>query len=187
MTQFETAKNALFENKEELVYDVFEHEQEINKLHKEILEYLVKLDKVSLTSAEKDKLFVLLNATSDIERVGDHIDNIGELILYKIENKTEFSEEATFEIKNMFDLTMETYKISLNALAGAELDACNAVVKYEEEIDKMYKALRKNHIERLNNLICIPNAGIIFLDIISNLERVGDHSLNIAEYILEVV
>ncbi len=187
MGQFETAKNALFEGNEELAYKIFEEEKKINKLNKEILEYLVKLDKVSLTSVEKDKLFVLMNTTSDIERVGDHIDNIGELVLDKIENKSDFSEEATIEIDNMFKMTMEAYKISLNALASPESDVCNIVVKYEEDIDKMYKTLRKNHIDRLNNYICSPNAGIVFLDMISNLERIGDHSLNIAEYILEVV
>jgi phosphate:Na+ symporter len=185
--QFETAKKALFENNEELVYEVFEKEKKVNMLHKEILEYLVKLDKVSLTSAEKDKLFVLMNASSDIERVGDHVDNIGELVLDKIENKSDFSEEATNEIAYMFKITMEAYKLSLDALASAESDVCKAVVKYEEDIDKMYKTLRKNHIDRLNNNICIPNAGIVFLDMISNLERIGDHSLNIAEYILEVI
>lgn len=187
MNQFITVNNALLENNEELIYKVFEIEQKINQLNKEILEYLVKLDKVSLTNVEKDKLFVLMNTTSDIERVGDHIDNIGELVLYKIESKASFSEEATMEIENMFNMTMEAYKNSINALASAESGYCNTVVKYEEDIDKMYKALRKNHIERLNNLICSPNAGIVFLDIISNLERIGDHSLNIAEYILEVV
>lgn len=187
IAQFEAAKKAFIENKEELVYEIFEHEQKVNKLQKEILEYLVKLDKFSLTNTEKDKLFVMLNATSDIERAGDHIDNIGELLLYKIESKADFSEEATLEITDMFDLTMKAYKTSLNALADAKEDDLNAVVKYEEEIDKMYKALRKNHIDRLNKHICSPNAGIVFLDMISNLERVGDHSLNIAEYIMEVV
>ena len=187
MAQFEAAKKAFLESKEELVYEIFEHEKEVNKLHKEILEYLVKLDKFSLTNAEKDKLFVMLNATSDIERVGDHIDNIGELLLYKIENKADFSEEATFEITSMFDLTIKAYKYSLNALTCTDPDDLKAVAKYEEEIDKMYKVLRKNHIDRLNNLICNPNAGIVFLDMISNLERVGDHSMNIAEHIMEVV
>ena len=151
------------------------------------MEYLVKLDKFSLTNAEKDKLFVMLNATSDIERVGDHIDNLGELLLYKIENKADFSKEATLEITSMFDLTIKAYKNSLNALTCTDPDDLKAVVKNEEEIDKMYKVLRKNHIDRLNNLICSPNAGIVFLDMISNLERVGDHSLNIAENIMEVV
>lgn len=187
MGQFEIVKKALFENNEEAIYKVFEVEKKVNSLNKEILEYLVKLDKVSLTSYEKDKLFVLMNSTSDIERVGDHIENIGELLLYKIENKADFSEEANKEIEEMFALTMDAYKYSLNALASIEHEACNLVVQSEEAIDKMYKALRKNHIDRLNKSICSPNSGIVFLDVISNLERIGDHSLNIAEYILEVL
>jgi phosphate:Na+ symporter len=187
MAQFEAAKKAFIENKEDFVYEIFEHEKTVNKLQKEIMEYLVKLDKFSLTITEKDKLFVMLNATTDIERVGDHIENIGELILDKIENKADFSEEASSEILGMFDLTMKTYKISLNALANGAEDDLKAVKEYEEEIDKLYKTLRKNHIERLNKLICKPDAGIIFLDMISNMERVGDHSMNIAEYIMEVV
>jgi phosphate:Na+ symporter len=185
--QFEAAKEALFENKEESAYIVFEIESKINAINKATLEYLVKLDKVALTNYEKDKLVVLMNSINDIERVGDHIDNIGELVIDKIESKSVFSEEATQEIKEMFDITMEAFKYSLNALASIDYEHCKTVMNYEEEIDKMYKMLRKNHIERLNNFICDPNSGIVFLDIISNLERIGDHSLNIAESILEVI
>lgn len=185
--QFETAKTALFDNNEEAVYKVFELEKRINEINKATLDYLVKLDKVSLTNYEKDKLVVLMNSINDIERVGDHIDNIGELVLYKIENKASFSEEATQEILEMFDKTMEAFKYSLNALASLEYNDCKVVMNNEEEIDKMYKILRNNHIERLNNFVCDPNSGIVFLDVISNLERIGDHSLNIAESIMEVI
>ncbi len=185
--QFEEAKKALFNNSEESVYKVFELEKKINEINKAVLEYLVKLDKIALTNYEKDKLVVLMNSINDIERVGDHIDNIGELVLYKIENKANFSDEASEEIKEMFDKTMGAFKHSLNALASLEYEECKTVMDYEEEIDKMYKTLRNNHIERLNNFICDPNSGIVFLDIISNLERIGDHSLNIAESIIEVI
>jgi phosphate:Na+ symporter len=88
--QFEQAKTALFENSEEAAYRVFEIEKKINEINKATLEYLVKLDKIALTNYEKDKLVVLMNSINDIERVGDHIDNIGELVLYKIENKANF-------------------------------------------------------------------------------------------------
>jgi phosphate:Na+ symporter len=185
--QFETAKEALFENKEESAHKVFEIESKINEINKATLEYLVKLDKVALTNYEKDKLVVLMNSINDIERVGDHIDNIGELVLYKIENKSNFSEEATQEIKEMFDMTMEAFKYALNAIKSIDIEDCKIVMDHEEKIDKMYKILRKNHIERLNNYICDPNSGIVFLDVISNLERIGDHSLNIAESIIEVI
>jgi phosphate:Na+ symporter len=82
---------------------------------------------------------------------------------------------------------MLAFKHALNALASIEYEECKVVMNFEEEIDKMYKTLRNNHIERLNNFICDPNSGIVFLDVISNLERIGDHSLNIAESIQEVI
>lgn len=185
--QFEEAKKALFENSEDSVQKVFDIEKKINDINHATLEYLVKLDKVALTNYEKDKLVVLMNSINDIERVGDHLENIGELVLYKIENKSVFSDEAASELKEMFDKTMEAFKNSLNALASINYEYCRLVMDYEEEIDKMYKTLRKNHIDRLNSSICDTNSGIVFLDVISNLERIGDHSLNIAESIIEVI
>lgn len=185
--QFDTAVRAFLENNEELAYKVFELERKVNELSKASLEYLVKLDKVSLTNYEKDKLVVLMNAINDIERVGDHADNIGELVLYKIENKANFSEDAYNEIKTMFNDTMMVYKATLTAIQTISMDDCESVIENDKKIDVMYKELRKNHIERLNNFICEPNAGVIFLDIIGNLERIGDHSSNIAESIIEAL
>lgn len=185
--QFETAVNSFYESKEELAYKVFEIEKKVNELNKLTLEYLVKLDKASLTNYEKDKLVVLMNALNDIERVGDHADNIGELVLYKIENKVNFSESAIEEITIMFEDTKLLYKESLNAIKTIELSNSKKVIEYDNQIDVMYKRLRKNHIERLNNYICEPSAGILFLDIIGNLERIGDHSSNIAESIIEAL
>lgn len=185
--QFETAINAFYESSEELSLKVFEIEKKVNELNKITLGYLVKLDKASLTNYEKDKLVVLMNALNDIERVGDHADNIGELVLYKLENKVNFSESAVEEIRIMFEDTMQLYKASLNAIKTIELNDSQKVIEEDNKIDVMYKKLRKNHIERLNNYICEPNAGIIFLDIIGNLERIGDHSSNIAESIIEAL
>ncbi|MFA9423026.1 MAG: Na/Pi cotransporter family protein [Sedimentibacter sp.] len=185
--QFDTSVNAFLSNKEDLAYKVFEIERKVNEITKLTLEYLVKLDKASLTNLEKDKLVVLMSAINDIERVGDHADNIGEFALYKIENKVNFSEQAIEEIKDMFDKTMSVFRLTLNALQTIDCDDCNKVIEIDDEIDKLYKILRKNHIERLNNYICEPSAGIIFLDIIGNLERIGDHSSNIAESIQDVL
>lgn len=185
--QFNTAVTAFFNNDEELVYKVFELEKKVNEVSKEALEYLVKLDKESMTDAEKDKLVVLMNSINDIERVGDHADNVGEFVLYKIENKVNFSEHAVEEIRAMFEDTMAVFKAALLALKTINCDDCDKVSEIDSRIDKAYKTLRKNHIERLNNYICEPSAGIIFLDIIGNLERIGDHSSNIAESIVEVI
>lgn len=185
LEEFETAVKAFFSNDEEMAHRVFDIEQKVNEINKKTIEYLVKLDKVSLTNYEKDKLVVLLNSINDIERIGDHADNIGELVLYKIENKVNFSDKANDELKEMFDETKKMYKNTLNAIATMDRDECNNIIANDDIIDEMYKNLRKNHIQRLNDYVCEPNAGIVFLDIISNLERMGDHSTNIAESLLE--
>lgn len=187
LEQLQTAVNAFLSNNDDLSYKVFEIEKKVNELSKNVLEYLVKLDKESLTNFEKDKLVVLMNTNNDIERVGDHADNIGELVLYKIDNNVPFSDQAIEELREMFEDSISVFKSSLIALATINCDDCDEVIRIDSGIDKMYKTLRKNHIERLNKYICEPSAGIIFLDIIGNLERIGDHSSNIAESILEVI
>lgn len=185
--QFEISADAFLNKNETLVYEVFAIEKTVNALTKLILEYLVKLDKESLTDDEKDKLVTMMNTLNDLERVGDHADNIAEFALYKIENDVSFSELAKEEFRVMYDLTNEVLKLALDALTTIDCDDCNMVLIRDKEIDKMFKMLRKNHIERLNNRICEPNSGVIFLDTISNLERIGDHSSNIAITILEVI
>ncbi len=185
LEEFEAAISAFFTNDEGTALKVFEIEQKVNEINKKTIEYLVKLDKVSLTNYEKDKLVVLLNIINDIERVGDHADNIGELVLYKIENKVSFSDKANDEMREMFDATKKMYLSTLDVIVTMDCDECNRIIANDDIIDEMYKNLRRNHIERLNNFVCEPNAGIVFLDIISNLERMGDHSTNIAEAVLD--
>lgn len=185
--EFEISIDAFLTKNETLAYKVFDIEKNVNALTKLILVFLVKLDKEALTDIEKDKLVTLMNCINDIERVGDHADNIAELSLYKINNNVSFSESAIIEIKEMYKLTKEVYQMALDALTTIDCDDCNKVKTYDKNIDIMFKNLRKNHIDRLNNHVCEPNSGVIFLDIISNLERIGDHSSNIATIILEVI
>jgi phosphate:Na+ symporter len=187
LEQFNVAIDAFITKNESLAYKVFEIEKQVNALNRSILVYLVKLDKEALDDSQKDKLITLMNSINDIERVGDHADNIGELALYKIEKDVDFSEEATKEIQEMYEKTKNVYEMSLNVLKSLDCDECNKLINTDKEIDIMYKSLRKNHIERLNKFICEPNAGVIFLDTIGNLERIGDHSSNIGISILEVV
>lgn len=185
--QFSISIQGFIEKNEKLTHEVFELERHVNKLESDILDFLVKLTKTSLTDTERDKLVTLMNTLNDIERVGDHADNIAELALYKIDNNVVFSDKAIEEISNMFDVTKEVYKMSLLAFKTANIEISKEVILKDDEIDKIEKSLRKNHIDRLNNSICSPKAGIIFLDTIGNLERIGDHASNIAVAIIEVV
>jgi phosphate:Na+ symporter len=81
---------------------------------------------------------------------------------------------------------MLSYKTALEAMKNADIDLALSVLKIEEEIDKMEKVYRKNHIYRLNNNKCNIESGIVFLELISNMERIGDHASNIAKYVIDV-
>lgn len=184
--QFELSIDSFVNKDESKAIKVFEIEKQVNILAKNILSFLVKLDKTSITDYEKDKLVTLLKTLNDIERVGDHSENIAELAMYKINGNVSFSNRAIEEVNEMFNATKEVYGRSLTVLKTADEDMAREVVDEDDNIDAIFKRLRDNHIERLNNHVCEPNAGIIFLDTISNLERIGDHACNIALAVLEV-
>lgn len=163
---------------------VLQIEGAINNLDQKITEYLVDVSSGSLSEAESSKHTALMDSVRDIERIGDHFENIVELIDYKMSNKVTLTEQALDDLNNMFDLTILTVKESIKALENVDREAAMAVIQKEDEIDKLERVYRKKHIIRLNEGQCSGTAGIVFVDIISNLERIGDHAANIAEEVL---
>lgn len=127
----------------------------------------------------------LLDSIRDIERIGDHFENLVELINFKGNNRVRLSEEAMAELVEMFELTVDTVSLSIKALDQRSEEFAHEVIEKEDKIDEMERKLRKRHIHRLNQGVCSGSAGIVFVDIISNLERIGDHAVNIAEAILD--
>ncbi|WP_074601123.1 Na/Pi cotransporter family protein [Sediminibacillus halophilus] len=156
----------------------------LNNLDKEITEYLVSLSGTSFSEADSTKHTALMDSVRDIERIGDHFENIVELVDYKISNKVVITEQAQQDLNDMFDLTLITVKQAINALGEMDREEALAVVQKEDQIDQMERAYRKKHIIRMNEGSCSGPAGIVFVDIISNLERIGDHAVNIAEEVL---
>ncbi|WP_100010641.1 Na/Pi cotransporter family protein [Lentibacillus sediminis] len=156
----------------------------LNNLDKEITNYLINISSESLTEAESAKHTALMDSVRDIERIGDHFENILELIDYKMSNKVNLTEQAEEDLNNMFDLTILTVKQAVRALDTNDREEALAVVQKEDQIDSMERNYRKKHIIRVNEGQCSGSAGIVFVDIISNLERIGDHAVNIAEEVL---
>src|SRR5690625_949496 len=157
----------------------------LNNLDREITNYLINISSGTMSEAESAKHTSLLDSVRDIERIGDHAENIIELIQYNISNKIELTDSALSDLTEMFDLTILTVKQTVNALRTMDKEEALAVVQKEEIINEMEQKLRKKHIIRMNEGKCDPMSGIIFVDIISDLERVGDHAVNIAEEVLE--
>jgi len=160
-------------------------EELINRLESNITDYIVKLSADKKMSEEQSNYAsTLLQATGDLERIGDHADNIVELAIYCKENNVTFSEEAQASIRSMAELTEETLGMALTALENGDHSLARKVIKKEVVIDNLEREFRYGHIMRLNEGICIGSEGPIFLDMLGNMDRVGDHAVNIAEYVL---
>jgi len=163
-----------------------EKEEVINELAREITRYLALLSRSSLPETGEGSITDLINAVNDMERVGDHAMNVLELAEFKNEHRLVLSEEAIVELIKMSEKVTETFSIAINAFLAWDKSSAKTVIAREEEIDAMEKELRLSHIKRLSSGACVPSSGVIYLDIINNLERVGDHSFNIASYILGI-
>ncbi|WP_214777590.1 Na/Pi cotransporter family protein [Exiguobacterium sp. s22] len=160
-------------------------EEALNSLNAKITDYLVKLAAVDLTEQESQEHKTLMHAINDIERIGDHVENIIELIDYKTATKVTLSSEAQKELTEMYDLTRATLEKSLQTLASGDMVEARKVIEMEAKLDMLERQFRKNHVVRLNTGACDGQAGMFFVDMLSNLERIGDHAMNITEITLE--
>ncbi len=187
LENMKTARKA-FENMDyDLTEEIFEREKLINSIQTETTKYLAGVSNLSLTNEQHRIVTTLFNSMTDIERIGDHAENIAEQTQYALENNLTFSDKAMSDLDNLFERTIELYENSLLAFKKADEDIAKDVIIGEEEVDKLEKQYRAGHIERINKYECQPSSGIVYLDVISNLERVSDHSVNISQYIIEVV
>lgn len=178
------ATNYFFEGKTRDSELVMQREQVINDLEKKIADYLTQISVSTLSPPESARHTGMMQTINDIERVGDHATNIVEHGDYRKRHKVVFSNEAYNELQDMFQLTSETFQAALKALRTEDEPLAKKVIENEEKIDKMERSLRKSHIARLNKGACTGSAGVVFLDFISNLERIGDHAVNIAQSVL---
>ncbi len=160
-------------------------EDAINHLDREITSYLVEISTMRISESDSHKHALLLDSIRDIERIGDHCDNIVGLTksLHNT-NKNGITDEAMAEMEKMFSLTIETITKAIEALQTNNLELARQVVEQEVTIDQMEYRYRKTHIDRLREGSCTLEAGMVYVDILSNLERSGDHAVNLAEVVL---
>ncbi len=161
--------------------NAYQIEEALNNLDRKITDYLVQLSSSSLSENESEEHHHLMDSIRDIERIGDHYENILELVEYQLANKVKLTGSAMDDLEEMFTLTVTTVKEALTSLEKRDQGLAEHIITQEEKIDKMERRFRKKHILRLTNGECSGQAGIVFVDIISNLERIGDHAMNIAQ------
>ena len=175
---------ALLERSKDKAELSFKREKLINELQKSILNYLLKLSKASLNDDSREAVDGLFNTVNDIERIGDHAENIAELAQSSIEFQQGFSDEGKAELINMYNKVISAYTYALEAMRTSNVDLACKVIKMEEQVDIMEKSCRANHMKRLNANSCSIDNGVIYLDVVSNLERVSDHAVNIAQQVI---
>ena len=158
-------------------------EKTLDDMQEALTKFLIKVDNLSLSESQKKHINNLFNMVTDIERVGDHADNISENAKYMIDNNLEFSDLGKEDLAEISKDSIEAFEIAINASAGDALRAVRKVNKLEDKVDMLEDEFREKHIERLSKGDCHPQSGIAFLDIISNLERISDHATNIVGYV----
>ena len=165
------------------VETVFKTEQTINNMEKMLTEYLIKVDNLSLTEKQKKVVNNLFYSVSDIERIGDHAENLAEQAQYMVEHGLQFSTTGMDDLKSISGSVLKSFQYAIDARQNGNMEAVRKVSQYEDDVDSQEEELREKHIERLSAGECKASAGVVFLDIISNLERVSDHAYNLAGYV----
>lgn len=178
------AMDGVIDKSNEKIELSFKREKLINELQKLILNYLLKLSKASLNEDSRETVDALFNTVNDIERIGDHAENIAELAKDIADSEISFSDVGMSELKDMYNKVVSTYTYALEAMRTSNVELACKVIKMEEQVDMMEKSCRANHMNRLSSSSCSIESGVIYLDIISNLERVSDHAVNIAQQVI---
>lgn len=174
------AMEALLDRDEEALEDVYKKENVIDYLNTEISNYLVKINQLSLPIQDRKQLGAMFHVVNDMERIGDHAENIADFAKTVMSANLKFSKKAQNELRQMFEKVTQLLTYSINMFVTGDDTHAEDIQKLENEIDKMEKKLQKKHINRLANHKCEPHAAMIFSDLLSNLERVADHGTNIA-------
>ena len=177
---FQLAMKAFFYGDDNDIKNVYENENIINILEKDITDYLVEFSQHNLPKENAELISEVYHTINDIERIGDHCENIVELAINKFNNKIEISKEALNEIKEIFEVTLSSVDIAIRRFIKEDENEDEVVDEVEERIDMLERKFRNNNIIRLNSKKCYTDAGLIFFDLLSNLERIGDHANNIA-------
>ena len=179
------AMEGILEASTDAIEKSFKQEKIINQLQKTILNYLLKLSKASLSEEDRETVDALFNTVNDIERIGDHAENLAEIAQSAIDGQVSFSEQGQNEISDMYNKVVSAYTYALEAMVTSDVHLACKVIKMEEQVDIMEESCRVNHMRRLNNNLCSIDNGIIYLEILSNLERISDHAANIAEKVIQ--
>lgn len=174
------AMNALITLDEEDIDTVYTVEKNINFLNHSITNYLVKINQTTLPIEDQKSIGALFHIVNDIERIGDHAENVADAARRRKETGVSFSREAQHELGEMMDMVNTIIRFSVEMFSTGSDELAEDVQQLEDAIDEKEREIQRSHVQRMTKNLCTPEASMIFSDIVSGLERVADHATNIA-------
>ncbi len=172
------------EREEKHLEKVAKYERATDNLQAEITQYLIELSQGDLSADESQELPVLIHHINDMERIGDHAENMAELAQNRIDEKIDFTKPAMKELNEIWGEVWEMIKESEEALKTYDVDIAQSMLNREERINQLQIKYKAAHVDRLNKGLCKLNSNFIFLDFIDNLEKIADHLTNIAQGVI---
>ena len=185
ISNLERAMNALVTLDEQEIEQVYQVESQIDYLNHEITSYLVKVNGTTLPADDAKSIGGLFHVVNDIERIGDHAENIADAAVARLKQNIGFSESAKRELSSMLDMGIKITTYALDMFSSNNQEHMQEILDLEDHVDETERELQESHIQRLTRGECTASAGMMFSDIISGLERVSDHATNIAFSLLD--
>jgi len=180
----ERAIDGIMKNDAKKLASVREIEDFIDSFQLEITSYLSALSRKQLSDEVSTELPVLLHAVNDLERVGDHAVNIVEIAERKIEQRLTFSGSALAEAGRLREEILKMFDNIIGALEKSDVEAAKEALGSEDKLNDMQMEFRRSHVRRMSEGECSAEAGLIFIDLVDNVEKIGDHLTNIAQAII---
>ena len=178
------AMEGFFNRNLKVLDKVSQGEEAVDNLRLAITNYLVKLMQRELTAEQSRKIPAFIHVINDIERIGDHAENLKDLAERKITEKMPFSDTAIKELHYIHQQIDEMSLSAIKALETNDITYAETTIEKEADINLLRNKLKQNHIKRLDTGVCNVLSGVVFLDMISNFEKVGDHLNNIGQAVM---
>jgi phosphate:Na+ symporter len=181
---FTHAVDSIISDDRKKLKSVRQIEDFIDEFQLEITSYISALVLRDLSDNLSIKLPVLLHTVNDLERIGDHALNIAEIAERKIDNKLLFSEAALAEADQMRKEADQMFDYIISALENDDTEAARSAIVNENNLNRMQIDFRRSHVKRMTDAVCTPQTGLIFIDLVDNIEKIGDHLTNIAQAVV---
>ncbi len=185
LANLKIATAALIEENQAFCDEVFVNEDTIDRMEKILTQYLLKINNLSLNNEQHLMVKNMYYTIGNLERIGDHSENLAELAKKRMENHYPFSEHGLEELSQISDAAIKAVENAIEARAKREMLKVRQTARWEEEVDTLEEEMRESHMERLSEGKCRLESGVLFLDAITNYERIADHAKNVAGYVKE--